>query len=220
MKNKILLRVCVLVLTLKLMVVNPLLLLTIGIIVIDCIFLAWHIRVWFLRHPLSDIMKWCILIFTAAVLIFFPTLQFLMTKVVLDVESRRDRVGLKNIWHFIFNMTQKDLTPNKYTYISCFNSKYCKWSSIIIIWKNDLFLHLNVWNRYALLTYKHILRFLFKHNVSSTVTNVEVARNARMLSVCEHLSDDEVKFFQRIRSVTYWLIQLKLKEMCVSILSI
>lgn len=52
--------------------------------------------------------------FTAAILIFFPTLQFLMTKVVLDVESRRDRVGLKIIRHFISNKTQKDLNQNKY----------------------------------------------------------------------------------------------------------
>lgn len=49
-------------------------------------------------HPLSV---------SAAILIFFPTLQFLMTKVVLDVESRRDRVGLKIIRHFISNKTQK-----------------------------------------------------------------------------------------------------------------
>lgn len=38
----------------------------------------------------------------------------LMTKVVLDVESRRDRVGLKIIRHFISNKTQKDLNQNKY----------------------------------------------------------------------------------------------------------
>lgn len=51
--------------------------------------------------------------FTAAILIFFPTLQFLMTKVVLDVESRRDRVGLKIIRHFILTRQKKDLNQIK-----------------------------------------------------------------------------------------------------------
>lgn len=103
-------------------------------------------------HPLSVRMNWCILIFTAAILIFFPTLQFLMTKVVLDVESRRD-------WRLLdisfLTRHKKDLNQNKYVPV------------VILKTYNAPLLDFN----YCMKEWFSV--DLLKHNVSSTITNTK-----------------------------------------------